>query len=117
MKKTKLLTNRDFWHGKRVLLTGHTGFKGSWLTLWLSELGANITGIGLEPNTNPNLFTKLGLIDRLNAHHIRDIRDVEAVKNIIDANQPQIAFHLAAQPLVRRSYVDPLAPGLVLQGA
>ena len=108
MKNTKSLINKDFWQGKRVLLTGHTGFKGSWLTLWLSELGAQITGIGLKPNTNPNLFGKLDLIDRLQQHHIQDIRNTEAVKNIIHASQPHVVFHLAAQPLVRRSYVDPL---------
>ena len=103
-----MLVNREFWVGKRVLLTGHTGFKGSWLTLWLTELGAVVTGISLEPNTTPNLFNKLDLAQRLEQHHTADIRDPNAVAEIARACQPQVVFHLAAQPLVRRSYRDPL---------
>jgi len=99
---------RDFWVGRRVLLTGHTGFKGSWLTLWLSELGARVTGFGLEPDTTPNLFGQLELAPRLERHHIADIRDLQALTEIVQACQPQVVFHLAAQPLVRRSYRDPL---------
>ena len=98
----------DFWRGRKVLLTGHTGFKGSWLGLWLSELGAYVTGVGLEPNTEPNLFTQLELKERLSKHMVRDIRDLAALKNIIKNSQPDVVMHLAAQPLVRQSYIDPL---------
>ena len=100
--------NPEFWAGKRVLLTGHTGFKGSWLTLWLSEMGASVTGVGLKPDTTPNLFSQLDLVKRLEKHHIADIRDPQAVAEIVQDSHPQVVFHLAAQPLVRRSYRDPL---------
>jgi len=99
---------REFWSGKRVLLTGHTGFKGSWLALWLSELGARVTGVGLEPDTTPNLFCQLLLARRIERHHLADILDLQALAEIVQACQPQVVFHLAAQPLVRRSYRDPL---------
>ena len=98
----------NFWRGRRVLLTGHTGFKGSWLTLWLSELGARVTGVALEPDTTPSLFQQLDLSQRLERHHLADIRDREALAAITTACQPEVVFHLAAQPLVRRSYRDPL---------
>ena len=100
--------NRDFWAGRRVLLTGHTGFKGSWLTLWLSELGARITGVGLEPDTTPNLYDQLELASRLEQHFIADIRQPQPLVEIVQTCQPQVVFHLAAQPLVRRSYHDAL---------
>ena len=103
-----MLVNREFWAGKRILLTGHTGFKGSWLALWLTQLGAHVTGVGLEPDTTPNLFGQLDLAQRLEQHHISDIRDAEALAEIAKACQPEVVFHLAAQPLVRRSYRDPL---------
>ena len=103
-----MLVNREFWAGKRVLLTGHTGFKGSWLALWLTQLGAQVTGVGLEPDTHPNLFGQLELVKRLEQHHISDIRDAKALAEIAKECQPQVVFHLAAQPLVRRSYCDPL---------
>ena len=102
------IVNHDFWRGKKVLLTGHTGFKGSWLGLWLSELGAQVTGIGLAPNTKPNLFSQLELKERLVANHIADIRDIEALTTVVEACQPEVVLHLAAQPLVRQSYTDPL---------
>ena len=98
----------SFWRGRRVLLTGHTGFKGSWLALWLSELGARVTGVALEPDTTPSLFQQLDLSQRLERHHLADIRDREAFAAITTACQPEVVFHLAAQPLVRRSYRDPL---------
>ncbi len=91
--------------GARVLVTGHTGFKGSWLCEWLLELGAEVTGYALEPETNPSLFTQLGLADRLR-HHVGDIRDAAAVRELVAASRPRFVFHLAAQPLVRRSYRD-----------
>ena len=103
-----MLVNREFWVGKRVLLTGHTGFKGSWLTLWLTELGAVVTGISLEPNTTPNLFSQLDLAQRLEQHNIADINNSQALNEIVYKCQPQVVFHLAAQPLVRHSYQDPL---------
>jgi CDP-glucose 4,6-dehydratase len=99
---------RAFWASRRVLVTGHTGFKGSWLALWLSELGARITGVGLEPDTEPNLFGQLELARRLERHHIADIREPQALAEIVEACQPEVVLHLAAQPLVLRSYADPL---------
>ncbi|NER78915.1 MAG: CDP-glucose 4,6-dehydratase [Leptolyngbya sp. SIO1D8] len=97
-----------FWQGKRVLVTGHTGFKGSWLSLWLSNLGATVTGLSLEPEGQPALFNQLGLADIVD-HHIGDIRDVDQLKRIVKRTQPDVVLHLAAQPLVRRSYVQPVA--------
>ena len=97
-----------FWRGKRVLLTGHSGFKGSWLALWLHRLGAEVTGISLPPTTTPNLFT-LAKIDKLCQNHFCDIRDSAALAALIKSVRPEIVFHLAAQPLVRASYREPLA--------
>lgn len=99
---------KSFWKGKRVLVTGHTGFKGSWLALWLLHFGANVTGLSLEPETQQALFTQLALSNELN-HHIGDIRDIAQVKQLVKAVKPDVVFHLAAQPLVRRSYIQPLA--------
>ena len=96
-----------FWQGKSVLVTGHTGFKGSWLSLWLSGLGAKVSGIALEPETDPSLFEQLHLADRLN-HSIGDIRSYETVRRKVIEVQPDVLFHLAAQPLVLASYEDPL---------
>ena len=98
----------NFWRGKRVLLTGHTGFKGGWLALWLRRLGAEVTGVALAPNTQPSLFELARIADVLNSH-ICDIRDSSALTQIIRDAHPEIVFHLAAQPLVRASYRDPLA--------
>jgi CDP-glucose 4,6-dehydratase len=97
----------DFWRGKRVLLTGHTGFKGSWLTLWLGRLGALVTGVALPPDTEPNLFSLARIRDRLGSHYC-DIRDAAVLAAIVRKVQPEIVFHLAAQPLVRASYRQPL---------
>ncbi|MFN7678762.1 MAG: CDP-glucose 4,6-dehydratase [Cyanobacteriota bacterium] len=96
-----------FWRGRRVLLTGHTGFKGSWLALWLSELGADLWGLALPPEPGPNLFQQLHLQDRIN-HQIGDVRDATGVQTIGEQCQPEVVLQLAAQPLVRRSYSDPL---------
>ena len=98
----------SFWHGKRVLLTGHTGFKGSWLALWLHRLGAEVTGIALPPNTRPNLFELAGIDAKVHSH-VQDIRDAPALAVIVRQADPEIVFHLAAQPLVRASYRDPLS--------
>ena len=97
----------NFWRGKQVLLTGHTGFKGAWLAFWLSQMGAKVTGISLPPNSAPNLFT-LANIAQMSNSHFADIRDVDAVSNIIKKAQPEIVLHLAAQALVRPGYNDPL---------
>jgi CDP-glucose 4,6-dehydratase len=96
-----------FWQGRRVWLTGHTGFKGSWLALWLLNLGARVSAVGLDPDTDPHLFHQLRLAERL-THHIADIRDAAALPALVEAAQPEIVLHLAAQPLVRRSYRDPV---------
>ena len=98
----------SFWAGRRVLLTGHTGFKGSWLSLWLTELGADVCGAALEPETSPALFNQLGLAKQLLGHHLLDISDASALASLVANFQPQVVLHLAAQPLVRRSYQDPL---------
>ena len=96
----------DFYRGKSVLVTGHTGFKGSWLALWLHELGAKVTGFSLPPNTEPNHFDLIGL--RNMVRHIEgDIRDLEAVNQAFAIARPEFVFHLAAQPIVRESYDDP----------
>jgi CDP-glucose 4,6-dehydratase len=97
----------DFWRGKRVLVTGHSGFKGSWLTLALHRLGAKVTGISLPPLTTPNLFADAKIGDLCRSHFF-DIRDAAGLAGLIRAARPEIVFHLAAQPLVRESYRDPL---------
>jgi len=98
--------NRDFWRGKRVFLTGHTGFKGSWLALWLEQLGAVVTGYALIPNTQPNMFETAQVGSGMTSL-ISDIRDFDALRGAMTAAQPEIVFHLAAQPLVRLSYAQP----------
>ncbi|WP_345798042.1 CDP-glucose 4,6-dehydratase [Castellaniella sp. MT123] len=97
-----------FWRGRRVLLTGHTGFKGSWLALWLHRLGAQVTGIALPPSKERNLYSLARVDDGCESHFI-DIRDAHAVAGQIRQAKPEIVFHLAAQALVRAGYEDPLA--------
>ena len=97
----------DFWRGKRVLLTGHTGFKGGWLALWLQQLGAQVTGLALAANTQPSLFTAARIAEVCD-HRVADLRDAAAVAAVVRAAAPQIVLHLAAQPLVRASYQQPL---------
>ena len=101
-----LEVNAAFWKGKRVLLTGHTGFKGSWLSLWLQRLGAQVTGLALAPPTNPSLFATARVAEGM-ASIEGDIRDAAAVERAFAQARPEIVLHMAAQPLVRRSYVDP----------
>lgn len=98
---------RKFFKNKKVLITGHTGFKGGWLTQILLNWGANITGVALKPNTNPNLFNSLKLGKKIN-NYFCDIRNLEKVKKIFQKEKPEIIFHLAAQPLVLRSYDFPV---------
>lgn len=100
--------NRKFWKGKRVFLSGHTGFKGGWLSLWLSDMGAHVHGYALAPVMTPDLFTTAKIADGLAASTIADIRDAGVLKQALQAAQPEIVFHLAAQPLVRYSYQAPL---------
>ena len=107
MEDLAMTVGLNFWSQKRVLVTGHTGFKGSWLAIWLQRLGANVTGIALRPNTIPNLF-QLAHVDHGMTSHICDIRHAEALAALINATQPEVVFHLAAQPLVRASYRQPL---------
>jgi CDP-glucose 4,6-dehydratase len=95
--------------GRRVLLTGHTGFKGGWLALWLHELGAEVHGFALDPNTEPSLFEVARVRELLASDTRADLRDAAAVKACVDRVQPELVLHLAAQPLVRESYRDPLA--------
>jgi CDP-glucose 4,6-dehydratase len=97
----------DFWKGRRVLLTGHSGFKGSWTALWLERMGAEVTGLALPPDTDPSLFS-LAKVDDGIASRFVDIRDREAVDELVRAARPQIVLHLAAQPLVRRSLRIPV---------
>lgn len=97
----------SFWAGKRVLLTGHTGFKGAWLALWLDRLGARVVGIALPPATTPSLASLAG-IDRMIDGRIVDIRDADEVMRQIRSASPEIVLHLAAQALVRTSYSEPL---------
>jgi CDP-glucose 4,6-dehydratase len=97
-----------FWDGKVVLVTGHTGFKGGWLALSLVRMGAKVHGYALAPPTEPNLFTAAGVATVLASHTVADIRDADRLRRTLDAVRPQIVFHLAAQPLVRQSYVDPV---------
>ena len=100
--------NESFWRGKRVFLTGHTGFKGSWLSLWLHALGVEVHGLALSPPTEPNLFAVANVGDHMRST-LGDIRDLATVQRAMSAARPEIVFHLAAQPLVQLSYAEPVA--------
>jgi len=104
---TGMPPDRSFWRGKRVVLTGHTGFKGAWLALWLRRLGAEVTGIALAAD-EPSLYRLVDLESTIASHTI-DLRDAAAIATAVRAARPQVVFHLAAQALVRASYRDPLA--------
>lgn len=99
--------NPDFWRGKRVLLTGHTGFKGSWLSLWLQSMGAELKGLALDPPTAPSLFVEANVAQGM-VSQIGDIRDCDTVLKAVAAFKPEIVIHMAAQPLVRYSYKNPI---------
>ncbi len=102
-----LVIDGSKWRGRRVLVTGHTGFKGSWLALWLHHLGAEVTGFALPPPTEPSLF-ELARLAELIDHREGDIRDLAALTDVVKAVRPEVIFHLAAQPLVRLSYDQPV---------
>lgn len=97
----------SFYRGKRVLVTGHTGFKGTWMTHWLAQMGAEVVGFALTPNTTPSMF-ELTRADRVSTSILGDLRDADAVAATFAAHRPEIVLHMGAQPLVRRSYGDPL---------
>lgn len=97
-----------FWRGRRVFVTGHTGFKGGWLSLWLADMGAEVHGYALEPPTAPNFFTAINFASRLASSTMADIRDAGTLAAAVARAQPEIVLHLAAQPLVRYSYVAPI---------
>ncbi len=98
----------NFWRDRSVLLTGHTGFKGSWLSLWLKALGAKVSGYALAPDTQPSLFEIAGL-DKDHPNTFGDLRDGKRLEEAVTAADPEVVIHMAAQPLVRRSVRDPLA--------
>ena len=100
-------TDREFWRGKRVFLTGHTGFKGSWLSLWLASMGAEVTGYALEPPTDPSLYV-LARVDSLVTSILADVRDQGKLARSLADAKPEVVFHMAAQPLVRESYRVPV---------
>ena len=97
----------NFYSGKRVLITGHTGFKGAWLSMWLNGLGANVTGYALSPPTKPSLFEVCSLDSKVNSL-IGDIRNLEMLTDVFEKHRPEIVFHMAAQSLVRHSYKEPV---------
>lgn len=97
----------EFWHGRRVLVTGHTGFKGGWLTILLKSMGAELTGLALPPITEPSLFKCAGVAEGI-ASYLVDVRDLVAVSDILMTARPEVVFHLAAQAIVSESYRDPV---------
>lgn len=101
------MINRSFWKDRRVFVTGHTGFKGSWLSLWLNALGADVTGYALSPPTQPSLFEQAG-VSRLVKSTFADIRDFSRLKSALSECRPEVIIHLAAQSVVRRGYEDPI---------
>lgn len=106
MESLVMLPSKNFWSEKRVLVSGHNGFKGTWLSLLLNELGAKVSGFSIFPYTNPSLSSEVSLNASISRHEILDIRDAEAVRDFVRSVDPQFVFHLAAQPLVRKSYQE-----------
>jgi CDP-glucose 4,6-dehydratase len=107
MGRLKGKVNPTFWKGKKVFITGHTGFKGSWLTLWLQDMGAIVKGYALDPNTNPNLFTQAKVAQNMDSE-IGDITDLNHINDSMKIFNPEVLIHMAAQPLVRLSYQEPV---------
>jgi CDP-glucose 4,6-dehydratase len=103
-----VMPNRTFWKNRRVFLTGHTGFKGSWLSLWLNALGAEVTGFALDPPTQPNLFGQADVAKLLHRSVRGDIRDLQPLKDAVAECCPEVVIHMAAQSVVRTSYDDPV---------
>jgi CDP-glucose 4,6-dehydratase len=108
MEMTRANNLASVFAGRSVFLTGHTGFKGSWLALWLARLGARVTGYALSPNTAPSMFEVAGIEGRLARHILADVRNLQDLQREMQAAAPDIVFHLAAQPLVRASYREPV---------
>lgn len=102
------MIEKAFWRGRRVLVTGHTGFKGGWLSLWLECLGAEVTGYALAPASSPNLYESANVAKGLKENIFADIRDFDRLCGVIRVARPEIVIHMAAQPLVRSSYADPI---------
>jgi CDP-glucose 4,6-dehydratase len=102
-----IMMSQSFWRGRRIFLTGHTGFKGGWLALWLSSLGAEVHGFAHPPSTDPCFFVEAGVAEVLASSTIGDVRDKEDLLRAVQSCNPEIVFHLAAQALVRRSYAEP----------
>ena len=106
--ETMVTKKKNFWFGKKVLVTGHTGFKGSWLSLWLNYLGANLIGLSLDPEGPKSIYEQIRLSELMDSLR-GDIRNKDVTDKIVKKYQPEVIFHLAAQPLVRKSYEDPLS--------
>jgi CDP-glucose 4,6-dehydratase len=102
-----MMPDRSFWHGRCVFMTGHTGFKGGWLSLWLNSLGANVTGYALDPPTQPNIFEQTGVAGSIRSIH-GDVRDLSRLRNALAECKPDVVIHMAAQSVVRRGYEDPI---------
>src|SRR5687768_5116616 len=101
------MVDRDFWRGRSVFLTGHTGFKGGWLATWLLDMGARLAGYALKPDTQPSYFEQCGLAERMTSS-IADVRQAHDLRGALAAHAPEVVFHLAARPLVRVSYRTPV---------
>jgi CDP-glucose 4,6-dehydratase len=102
------MTFRETYNGKTVLVTGHTGFKGGWLSLWLKQLGANVIGYSIPPTTKPSFYNTVKLHDIIDKDIMGDVEDLSELSSVIHAYKPDFIFHLAAQPIVKESYITPI---------